>query len=146
MTLAAELGDTTSLCALLQYGADINKRDMNRLTPLLAAVHFGMAGAAQTLIESGARTDPVDGSRHTALEIATALGNVDMVRCLLEARDPNDGEAELQRACGDANLRGHYEVASLIEAELLHSPPQSQNSSQSSMDESAGFLASSQTW
>jgi len=108
---AARNGDLEVLRALLAAGADPDLADAagNRWTPLKHAVHKGQAGATLLLLEAGADADRHGDDGVTALIMAAAYGNVDIVRMLLErGADPRararGGITALSNAAGGGAL------------------------------------------
>jgi ankyrin repeat protein len=69
---------------LLDYGTDINARDMRDWTPLLGAARQGHVEFAQMLLERGAVIDGRDNRGRTSLHTAVFEGNIEVARLLLE--------------------------------------------------------------
>jgi len=70
LTVAAELGDSTSVRALLELGADPDKNGSGGEPALLKAARNGNAAVVQVLIDGGADLEVTDLSGATAVEIA----------------------------------------------------------------------------
>jgi len=81
--LAAGLGDTDALRALLKLGADIAQRSDDGSTPLILAAANGRTAAVDFLLEHGADIASKDISDERALDIAVALRHFDTARFLL---------------------------------------------------------------
>lgn len=88
---------------LLDFGADVNGTGSGAWTsPLLTALAFGYAGAAEALVRRGARVD--------TLAAAAGLGLLDRARVLLGAA----GAEERHRALALAAQLGHADVVELL--------------------------------
>ena len=81
---AAKNGDTVSIMALLEAGADVNTTDVNDRTALIWAAQKGHTETAQALLEAGA---DVNAERRgtTALKIARSRGHTYLEPLLREA-------------------------------------------------------------
>ncbi len=110
--LAALLGDTRLLRALIERGVDVNRRHAG-LTPLLAATRDSLRGrtdAVTTLLANGADPRATDADGRTALHFAALTGEPDIAALLLDAGAPlealnRDGFSPLGVACGAGNWR-----------------------------------------
>ena len=71
---------------LLEKGADVNKADLLRHTPLYAACKEDHQGVARLLLEHGADTDIPDRLGRTPLDIAREKGHAEIVTLLEQAR------------------------------------------------------------
>ncbi len=71
---------------LIAYGADVNKRDNNQLTPLMHSVIRGRSTLANLLIKHGANIHAVDSKNRTALDIAKEQDNKEIIEILTEAK------------------------------------------------------------
>lgn len=81
---ALDVEDNVALKILLDAGASPNK-DCAAGRPLLQATKEGSAGGAQLLIAAGADLEQRNSSEMTSLIVAASMGNVEMVRLLLQA-------------------------------------------------------------
>jgi len=89
---ASKNGEIEAEQCLLDRGANIDPRDNIGLTPLSWAVNNRHVGSVRTLLEYGARTDdPNDdrvyagyGGPGTILHLGVSVGNIQVVRLLLE--------------------------------------------------------------
>lgn len=116
---AARLGQVLGAKYLLTSGADVEKRDGQGHTPLLAAaagVGSKCGDMVRELIAAGARVDTVeDKTRNSPLHVASDLGNNDVVERLLRggadlAGKNAVGQIPLHLAAG----KGHQEVVSQL--------------------------------
>ncbi|MDX1434688.1 MAG: ankyrin repeat domain-containing protein, partial [Gammaproteobacteria bacterium] len=85
LLLAAEDGSLASVDALLEAGADPNRRAAGGETCLGRAVIGAHAGVAERLLVAGADVDAPAGNGQTPLIIAVRTGNARTVDVLLEA-------------------------------------------------------------
>lgn len=76
------LPDTVSI--LLDYNADVNKKDHRGRTPLHMAVKVADCTIARTLLCRGADVHSIDSSGYNPLQYASRFGHVELVRLLLE--------------------------------------------------------------
>lgn len=117
--LAAGLGYTDCMKALLKAGADVNAKTKDEETALMLAVDGGHMDCVKALLEAGADVNAKNKNGWTALMAAVAKNNVDCVKVLLKAgADVNakdkDGVTTLMRAV----LKGHTDcVKTLLKAE-----------------------------
>ena len=79
---AVKAGQKKVAAVFVDFGADINLRNVEGLTLLMKAAAAGKAHQAVMLVELGAETDATDNRHRTALMIATINGRVDVVRGL----------------------------------------------------------------
>ena len=82
--VAARLGRTEAVCALVELGADISGVDSNGFTPLSWAAHSGRVEVVSALVKIGAdvnKASAIDGG--TPISYAAASGNHDIVRALV---------------------------------------------------------------
>jgi ankyrin repeat protein len=72
--------------ALIEAGADVNKRDGNDASPIGNATSKGNVDIVKVLIEAGANVNTANPYyKNTPLILASHLGYIDIVRVLLEA-------------------------------------------------------------
>ncbi|ETS87326.1 hypothetical protein PFICI_01154 [Pestalotiopsis fici W106-1] len=106
-TEMAYVGNTARLCQaivdedlehvedwLAQEGADPNQRDYTGRTPLQLAVTSSSPAIVQTLVDRGARLIARLADGRTALHLAAARGNVEIVKILLTKSATNEEEEE----------------------------------------------------
>jgi len=114
---AAEQGDTPTVLRLLATGADINHRDANGRTPVMAATHGKQAATVQTLIEAGADINIQDNRQDNPFLYAGAEGLLEILKLTIAA----GADTKLTNRFGGTALipaaeRGPVEVV----AELLN--------------------------
>lgn len=109
-TEMAYVGNTARLCQaivdedfehvqdwLAQEGADPNQRDYTGRTPLQLAVMCSTPAIVKCLIDHGARLVARLANGRTALHIATARGNLEMVKIIMEKSEENEAEEEMKQ-------------------------------------------------
>ncbi|MVO99701.1 hypothetical protein EDM21_09175 [Paenibacillus sp. N10] len=82
---AAENGDTSRVLQLIREGADINARDEQGRTAILAATHGNQADTVRALIEAGADINLQDHKLDNPFLYAGAEGLLEIVKILNEA-------------------------------------------------------------
>ena len=75
---AADRGLLEVTNMLLDYNADVNARDLNEATPIIAAARANCMGTARALMARGARLDLLDEWEDSAVTIAQSVGNTKM--------------------------------------------------------------------
>ena len=103
----AYVGNTARLCQAIVDGnldkvsdwfsledVDPNTRDYTGRTPLQLAVQSSTPEVVKCLVDHGARLIARLADGRTALRLASARGNVDMIRILLEKSEANEAEEE----------------------------------------------------
>jgi ankyrin repeat protein len=85
MTVAAMHGHHEILAMLAGYGANVNIRDSQGLTPVLHAVLNGQAAALQTLIEAHADIDEFDANGVPTVLLAAAKNHAPVAAILMDA-------------------------------------------------------------
>jgi ankyrin repeat protein len=106
--------------ALIQCGAEVNRRNGNESFPLIQAARFHMGdesiAAVDGFLDAGAEIDAADeGSGDTALMWAATTGSVEVVRLLLErGADPNRADKYGFTALIDAARGGWAEIVHLL--------------------------------
>lgn len=83
LVLAASEGHVEVIGQLLKAGADLERRDREGSTPLLAAGHAEELAAAVALLEAGANVDAADVQGDTTLFAAVASESLPLVEALL---------------------------------------------------------------
>ncbi len=114
---AAEQGDTSAVMQLLAAGADINHRDANGRTPVMAATHGNQVATVQALIEAGADINLQDNRQDNPFLYAGAEGLLEILKLTIAA----GADTKLTNRFGGTALipaaeRGPVEVV----AELLN--------------------------
>lgn len=108
---AAQGGNTQDCESLIEIGADVNWKNHEGDTPLLAACRRGHIDTATILIVHGADVNVVGSDSYSALHICCRRGNYELLSLLLEAHVStsiltNDGET----AMDIAKIRGHTDM------------------------------------
>ena len=82
---AAQIGDRR-LCDLLiiDHGADVNKQDARKQTPLWVAAEEGHKDICEVLIQNGAAVDENDVAQRTPLWIAARKKHMDVFKILVD--------------------------------------------------------------
>lgn len=76
LLVAAFKGDTAVIDQLLNYGAYINTRSPENLTPLMIAAQAGNLDAVKFLLQNRANPYAIDGNEHTAANLAEEAGHL----------------------------------------------------------------------
>ena len=108
---AAEQGVTEKVLQLLDAGADINARDEQGRTAIMAATHSNHPGVVKALIEAGADVNIQDHRRDNPFLYAGAEGLLEILKLLIDA----DADTQLTNRFGGTALipaaeRGHVAV------------------------------------
>ncbi len=109
LLIPATRDDLDTLELLLDAGADVDGRDTDYRTALLAAIEYGRVDAVRFLLERGA--DP-DGLKQGGVPVIRAIrgGEIGIAEILLEA-----GARPPKRAANVARRTGHEELAKRLE-------------------------------
>lgn len=115
---AARLGNLAKVVrVLLDSGAEIEKTNVQKRTPLMAVIdHYQEDhGICQLLLNRGARANSTDHEGNTPLMLASRRNKTKYVRLLLDNfADPNlvnnEGHSALFEACSE----DHHEIASML--------------------------------
>ena len=95
---SAKTGDLESLKAqLAEDGIDVNRQDLNGITPLAWTALSGQLKAAELLLAAGARINSTNKEGSTSLHSAAFFGHLDMVKLLVKNRinmDARNDEGE----------------------------------------------------
>jgi ankyrin repeat protein len=110
---AAEAGDTPAVQRLLKEGTDINGRDAQGRTPVMAATHGNRVETVRALIQAGADINIRDNRLDNPFLYAGAEGLLEILRLTIEAK----ADTKLTNRFGGTALipaaeRGHVEVVS----------------------------------
>ena len=93
---AAKRGDTVSIKALLETGANVNTTDINDRTALMWAAQKGHTETAQALLEAGADVNAWDRVYETpVLGWAAEEGHTETVQALLDAGADVNAKTEM---------------------------------------------------
>ena len=108
---AAEAGDTAAVQQLLQAGADLNGRDAQDRTPVMAATHGNRVDTVRALIKAGADINLRDNRSDNPFLYAGAEGLLEILRLTIDAR----ADTRLTNRFGGTALipaaeRGHVDI------------------------------------
>ena len=108
---AAEAGDTPAVQRLLKEGADINGRDAQGRTPVMAATHGNRVETVRALIQAGADINIRDNRLDNPFLYAGAEGLLEILRLTIDAK----ADTKLTNRFGGTALipaaeRGHVEI------------------------------------
>ena len=108
---AAEADDTAAVQRLLKEGADINGRDAQGRTPVMAATHGNRVETVRALIQAGADINIRDNRLDNPFLYAGAEGLLEILRLTIDAK----ADTKLTNRFGGTALipaaeRGHVEV------------------------------------
>lgn len=112
---AARKGDVLTVRSLLGKGADVQARDAQGFTALMAAAENGDAVTVQALLTNSAEVNARDNAGWTALMFAAGSGDTPTVQALLTQKahvnaKSNDGMTALMRS----TKRGHTAVVQML--------------------------------
>ncbi|MFC3615359.1 ankyrin repeat domain-containing protein [Lutimaribacter marinistellae] len=116
---AAEMGETTTVRALLESGASVDERGPNAATPLIVAALAGKSETAAVLVDAGADVMARNRSGFTPLHAAAYGGQIDVARLLMangadiNANTNRAGKTPIYMAADE----GHIDVVKLLLAE-----------------------------
>ncbi len=100
--------DKDGMQKLIALNANIEARDMNKVTPLFLAANFNKLDILQVLIDAKADVNTADSDNNTALHYATLKNNLAVMKLLLNNK-------------ADVNAIGHFNASPLHLAAALHS-------------------------
>ena len=108
---AAEAGDTPTVQRLLKEGADINGRDAQGRTPVMAATHGNRVDTVRALIQAGADINIRDNRMDNPFLYAGAEGLLEILKLAIDAK----ADTRLTNRFGGTALipaaeRGHVEI------------------------------------
>jgi len=130
LIVAAKFGQEEALNMLLNFGAQVNATDKDGNNALHFATLNSHGSIVKKLVEAGIQINAKNKNRHTSLMIGAKLGNLEMVKMLLEIKvDPliqthryKKGKTALMYAClyGQVNVVEALLPVSNINAEDEH--------------------------
>ncbi|QMW45818.1 hypothetical protein G4B11_009273 [Aspergillus flavus] len=118
---AVDRGEATVVGLLIEYGANLESRDSDGMTPLAYAAYFRRPEAAEVLLNHGANIDALSQGL-TALSFAIDEGKVPMVKLLLEngADLTITNEPLLLRILKSNRIHNQEADAAIVELLLYH--------------------------
>jgi len=123
----ASWGRTENVKLLLESGADVNTRDTNGDTPLIAAAFMGFNETIKLLLEKGAEVNAKNNLGSTALMEAATMNKPEAVEILLKSGADTKATNIAGLTALDAALReNHTEMAQLLRTGVLKRPAQPQ--------------------
>jgi ankyrin repeat protein len=116
LAIAVTKDDRNMIDLLLRHGAEIDVQDSAGQTPLMRAAQYGHAVASNVLIDAGARVNTADSNSLTALMLASARGQLNIVTQLLTKTNANVNLRENKRwsALTIAAKWGHVEIVEML--------------------------------
>ena len=112
---AAAAGDSHMVKELLSSGADVNERNSNEMTALMAAAYKGNMELAQLLVEKGANVNARSNKGSTPLMAAVQSGNKELVKFLLgKGADANMKDKMDLNAYQLAAMKDQRELVALL--------------------------------
>ena len=118
LALFAHQGFEEMVALLMDFGADVNGRNADGITPLMFACQRGRSEVSRTLVQHGAVVNAIDNDDKSALLYAAEYGHLEIVE-LLVACDWGHLTNELglmeaaQQATVTAASKGHIQVRNL---------------------------------
>jgi len=91
---AIHRGDKQRVTEVIKSGADVNRKDLLRLTPLHLAVQYGHLEIIRELLDAGAAANMKDGVGRTPIQWAEENQQEELVKMLL--RDNTHADTILQ--------------------------------------------------
>jgi hypothetical protein len=115
LMLAVRSGLESEVNSQIEYGADVNAKDVYGETPLIMASFAGQRNIAEILIEKGADVNVRDGEGETALIVAARKGHKDVTETLIaNGADVNAKNNKGFTAMVFAASGGYKEVVELL--------------------------------
>ncbi len=106
---ACEVGNLEEVKKILNEGVNLEARNIEGYTALMAAIHGGQAEAARLLIENGADVNARKGNGDSVLIFAISKGQYEVARALIE-----NGT--------DIHAKNYLDETALIKAAQTHAP------------------------
>jgi ankyrin repeat protein/HEAT repeat protein len=124
LAACARLGKPDVARLLVDFGADVNARGYDALSPLMHAALGGHADVASLLLEKGARIDDRTKAGETALLLAVTSGNIAVVNLLLDhGADGTAVDAQGKGTMARAIEAGRTEIVDMLAARAGQSGP-----------------------
>jgi N-acetylmuramoyl-L-alanine amidase len=115
LIIAVNDGNIQAVEDLLTFGADVNLRMTEGITPLFIASQKGHTEIVKLLLEKGAQVDVKDTEGTTPLFIASQKGHTEIVKLLLEKGAQVDAkDTEGTTPLDAASSKGHTEIVKLL--------------------------------
>ena len=123
LALFAHEGNEDMVGLLIEFGADVNCRNADGITPLMFACQRGQSEVARALVQQGATVNAVDNGDKSALVYASEFGRLEIVELLVACDWPHvSNQLGLMEAAQQATVaaasKGHIQVM-IINEHLL---------------------------
>jgi len=118
--------DLTWMTFLISKGANVNARDGQGVTPLVAASNIGFIEGIELLIEKGARVDEGNSAGETPLISAVHRRDIGLMRILLRAGADPDRADNSGRSARDYALLDGGRSSQLVQEIVTHAKPRGQ--------------------
>ncbi len=118
--------DLTWMTFLISKGANVNARDVQGVTPLVAASNIGFIEGIELLIEKGARVDEGNSAGETPLISAVHRRDIGLMRILLRAGADPDRADNSGRSARDYALLDGGRSSQLVQEIVTHAKPRGQ--------------------
>ena len=121
---AAGCGDLGLVKTLLEKGANVNAKDDQGMTALIAASRQGRVEVAQLLVDRDADVNAIDSAGETALVYAASKGLFEVVKLLVEngAGLGVEGRGDWAKAMAMACENGHTKTVQFLKVRIFHIP------------------------
>ena len=109
---------------LLEKGANVNAKDDQGMTALIAASRQGRVEVAQLLVDRDADVNAIDSAGETALVYAASKGLFEVVKLLVEngAGLGVEGRGDWAKAMAMACENGHTKTGQFLKVRIFHIP------------------------
>lgn len=114
---SVDLGNEAAIMLFIRAGVEVEVRNPNGWTPLLAAAYIGSEKGADVLLKHGANVDAQDKQGYTPLHWAAFKGFPGMTKLLLDAKARPDAQSDMGLTpLHQAAMMGHVRI---VEALLI---------------------------